>query len=95
MTKSLATLANLKLIALKPYKESNGTLVPITALKEIPIRLERIFYVSGVEPGASRGEHAHIECSQVLICPHGTCEVICDDGNSQKSFTLSSGSVAL
>lgn len=95
MSNTLSQLKDVRLIELKPIRESNGTLVPITARKEIPIRLERIFYVSGVEPGVTRGEHAHIECSQVLICPQGACQVMCDDGKEQKTFTLSSGSVAL
>lgn len=42
-----------------------------------------------------RGCHAHKECTQILICQSGICEVLCDDGKEKQMFVLDSPSVGL
>ncbi len=48
--------------------------------KEIPFLPLRYFLVFGVPSREVRGEHAHRECHQFLICVRGSCAVIADDG---------------
>ncbi len=95
LSDNLMGLESVKLIDLKAHSENNGTLIPITAHKEIPIALTRIFYILGVDAGETRGEHAHVQCSQVLICPTGKCKITCTDGESEKTFYLDSPKQAL
>lgn len=91
----LSDLSAVKLIELKSHNESNGSLIPITSQKEIPISIARIFYVLGVNAGETRGDHAHIRCSQVLICPMGKCEISCTDGKTEQTYLLGNGRQAL
>ena len=54
-------------INLKIIKDDEGTLVPIE-LSDLPFEPRRIFYVSGVPKGEERGNHAHFETQQILVC---------------------------
>ena len=37
-----------------------------------------------------RGQHAHKDCEQFLVCLNGEVEVTCDDGIEKKLFLLDS-----
>ncbi|MDW2075378.1 WxcM-like domain-containing protein [Vibrio sp. 1863] len=56
--------------------------------KEIPFEVKRYFTVFGVPSKEVRGEHAHKECHQFLICLHGSCNVLVDDGTNREEFEL-------
>ena len=47
------------------------------------------------EPGVYRGQHAHRDCTQFLICSHGAVEVLCDDGSEVTSFILDRPEIGL
>jgi dTDP-4-dehydrorhamnose 3,5-epimerase-like enzyme len=57
--------------------------------KEIPFIPLRYFMVFGVPNREVRGEHAHHECHQFLICVRGSCAVVADDGNKRVEVNLS------
>ena len=44
-----------------------------------------VFDVPSVE---TRGEHAHHECHQFLVCVRGSVAVVADDGKSREEFVL-------
>ncbi|PHX05727.1 WxcM-like domain-containing protein [Vibrio splendidus] len=56
--------------------------------KEIPFDVKRYFTVFGVPNKEVRGEHAHKECHQFLICLNGSCNVLVDDGTNREEFIL-------
>lgn len=56
--------------------------------KEIPFIPRRYFMVFGVPSKEVRGEHAHRECHQFLICVRGSCAVLADDGTRRVEFPL-------
>lgn len=60
----------------------------------LPLDVKRIFIVKGNE-NEIRGYHAHYQVTQYLVCVHGACEVICDDGLQKKSFQLNAVNQAL
>jgi UDP-2-acetamido-3-amino-2,3-dideoxy-glucuronate N-acetyltransferase len=62
---------------------------------EIPFKPERYFLVFNVPSESTRGEHAHIECHQFLICVKGSCTVIVSDGDSEAEIELNSPNVGL
>jgi len=62
--------------------------------KELPYAMSRVFFVTAPK-GAHRGKHAHKKLHQFLICTHGSCEVICDDGNNKRIFLLNSINIGL
>lgn len=56
--------------------------------KELPFVAERYFVVYDVPSRETRGEHAHRECHQFLVCVRGSCSVILDDGVSRVEVDL-------
>jgi UDP-2-acetamido-3-amino-2,3-dideoxy-glucuronate N-acetyltransferase len=63
--------------------------------REFPFCPKRFFIVSGVPSGEIRGEHAHRECHQFLICAYGRCSVTVDDGTTRIEVQLSRPSVGI
>ncbi len=56
--------------------------------RSIPFRVRRYFMVFDVPSMETRGEHAHRECHQFLICVRGSCAVVADDGTNRQEFLL-------
>ena len=54
----------------------------------IPFAVKRYFLVFDVPSVETRGEHAHRECHQFLICVRGSCAVVADDGINRQEFLL-------
>jgi carbonic anhydrase/acetyltransferase-like protein (isoleucine patch superfamily) len=54
----------------------------------MPFVPKRYFLVHDVANERIRGEHAHRVCHQFLICTHGVCSLIVDDGKSRQEFRL-------
>jgi len=58
--------------------------------RHIPFSVKRFFMVFDVPSIETRGEHAHRECHQFLICVRGSCAVVADDGRKRQEFLLDS-----
>ena len=56
--------------------------------RSIPFAVKRYFMVFDVPSVETRGEHAHRECHQFLICVRGLCAVVADDGINRQEFLL-------
>jgi dTDP-4-dehydrorhamnose 3,5-epimerase-like enzyme len=52
----------------------------------VPFDIKRVFTVVA-NARQLRGDHAHRECAQILVCLSGRIEVRCDDGLGGKSVT--------
>lgn len=63
--------------------------------RNIPFPVKRYFMVFDVPSMETRGEHAHRECHQFLICVHGSCAVVADDGSSRQEFRLDSPDIGI
>jgi dTDP-4-dehydrorhamnose 3,5-epimerase-like enzyme len=55
---------------------------------QIPFPVKRYFLVFGVSNQEIRGEHAHRTLHQFLICVHGSCHIVADDGSARQEFAL-------
>jgi dTDP-4-dehydrorhamnose 3,5-epimerase-like enzyme len=62
---------------------------------QIPFEVKRYFLVYSVASKEIRGEHAHRSLRQFLICIHGRCHVVADDGANRQEFVLDSPTVGL
>ena len=56
--------------------------------RDIPFLPHRYFLVFDVPSEKTRGEHAHRQCHQFLICVKGSCAVVVDDGHSRAEVLL-------
>jgi hypothetical protein len=61
----------------------------------LPFTPQRYFVVYGVKSARVRGEHAHKELHEFLVCVAGSCCVALDDGTSRREVCLDSPSVGL
>ncbi|MEO8064327.1 MAG: FdtA/QdtA family cupin domain-containing protein [Pseudomonadota bacterium] len=64
-----------------------GQLVVMQGHAEVPFAMARVFMVRAPE-GATRGNHAHRQCIQLLVCVSGAIEVECDDGERKATYRL-------
>lgn len=55
----------------------------------LPFIPKRYFLVYDVPSREVRGEHAHRQCHQFLICVKGSCAVVVDDGKNRAEVLLS------
>jgi len=56
--------------------------------RDVPFPVKRYFLVFDVPSVETRGEHAHRQCHQFLICVRGSCAVVADDGTQREEFLL-------
>ncbi len=63
--------------------------------RTLPFEAKRYFMVFDVPNAEVRGEHAHRTCQQFLICVHGSCSVVADDGHVRSEFELDDPSIGL
>lgn len=65
-----------------------GQLIALEENIDISFNIKRVYYMYDTKDGVSRGFHAHKSLEQVLICVHGKCEVLLDDGNEKEVVLL-------
>ena len=63
--------------------------------KHIPFEVKRYFLVYAVQSQEIRGEHAHKSLHQFLMCVHGSCHVVADDGVNREEFLLDDPSIGI
>jgi UDP-2-acetamido-3-amino-2,3-dideoxy-glucuronate N-acetyltransferase len=63
--------------------------------KTVPFIPKRYFFVFDVPSSETRGEHAHRQCKQFLICVKGRCSVVADDGRNRQEFLLDKPNLGL
>ena len=63
--------------------------------RSIPFPAKRYFMVFDVPSVETRGEHAHRECHQFLICVSGQVSVVADDGRTRREFLLDRPDIGL
>lgn len=72
------------------HGDSRGQLVALEEMKDIPFEIKRVYYMYETKQGVVRGKHAHKCLEQILICIHGSCKILLDDGVERKEIFLNS-----
>ena len=89
-------VGNCQLISLQQFKDMRGQLTPLELHDSVlPFKPERTFLVSNVPSSRVRGEHAHLQCEQLLFAVSGSLSVIVDDGRCRRSIVLDRPSLGL
>lgn len=81
-------VANVSLHRMPRVVDIRGSLTVGEFDRSIPFAVKRYFMVFDVPSMETRGEHAHRECHQFLICVRGSCAVVADDGAHRQEFLL-------
>lgn len=76
-------------------KDLRGDLTVGEFERDIPFAVQRYFLVLNVPSERVRGQHAHKECHQFLVCVTGRCAVVADDGTKRQEFRLDRPSLGL
>lgn len=63
--------------------------------QHVPFAVQRYFLVFNVPSVETRGEHAHRECHQFLVCVAGKMAVMADDGRTRQEFLLDRPNVGI
>ncbi len=72
----------------QPHGDARGQLVALEEDKDIPFRIKRVYYMYDTVKGVVRGKHAHKSLEQILVCIHGSCKILLDDGREKKVVPL-------
>jgi dTDP-4-dehydrorhamnose 3,5-epimerase-like enzyme len=91
---SLNGIADVRLIELPKHAREDGQIVVAQSGAHVPFAIARMFTLTAAL-GAKRGEHAHRQCLQFMICVHGSVDVTCADGREQRTFLLDRSNLAL
>ena len=75
------------MISFPKFLDDNGELCVYESEKTVPFIIRRVFTVTA-KTGDPRGDHAHRQCVQLLICVSGKIRVTCDDGVALNSQIL-------
>ena len=70
------------------HGDERGQLVALEENKDIPFEIRRVYYMYDTTEGVTRGKHAHKNLEQILICIHGSCKVMLDDGRDKQTVLL-------
>jgi dTDP-4-dehydrorhamnose 3,5-epimerase-like enzyme len=77
---------------LKTFTDKRGNLTVIE--KILPFKVERIFYIYGVDRSV-RGGHRHHKTIQAAICIKGRCKIYNNDSITEEIFLLNKPSQCL
>lgn len=70
------------------HGDERGNLVALEEYKDIPFEIKRVYYMYDTKEGVRRGFHAHKSLEQILVCIHGSCKVLLDNGEEKKVVSL-------
>jgi UDP-2-acetamido-3-amino-2,3-dideoxy-glucuronate N-acetyltransferase len=84
-----------RLLELPVIQDSRGSLSFAQYRESLPFLPKRYFLVFNVGEGQTRGDHAHRQVHQLLVCVHGACRVLIDDGTTREEVLLDRPELAL
>lgn len=74
--------------AFQQHGDERGQLVALEEYNDIPFEIKRVYYMYDTKKEVHRGFHAHRSLEQILICIHGACKVLLDNGYEKKIVFL-------
>jgi len=80
---------------LKKFEDMRGSLLATEFADDLPFVPVRTFCIYNVPSEDVRGEHAHRECEQFLVCMKGSVNVVVDDGSNNREVCLNSPDMGL
>ena len=72
----------------KHHSDNKGNITVVENDITVPFDVKRVYYLYDIPGGESRGGHAHKELKQLLVAAGGCFDVILDDGNIKRTYTL-------
>jgi acetyltransferase-like isoleucine patch superfamily enzyme/dTDP-4-dehydrorhamnose 3,5-epimerase-like enzyme len=89
------TMSGVSFVELIKTSDMRGDLLVAELQKHIPFEVKRLFFVMNVPSHHVRGEHAHKQCHQLLVCLQGEVTVVADNGSSREEWVLNRPDIGL
>lgn len=84
----MISIEGCKIIELPRYLDARGNLSFAQNFDQIPFEIKRTYWLYDVPGGVNRGGHAEINNEELIIAMSGSFDIVVDDGNRQKTYTL-------
>jgi UDP-2-acetamido-3-amino-2,3-dideoxy-glucuronate N-acetyltransferase len=84
-----------ELVRVPLIEDMRGNLIAREIGKGFPFTPHRCFLIFDVPSKEVRGEHAHRECGQLLVCMRGSVAIVCDDGQNRQEIVLDDPTIGL
>ena len=81
-------MTSYKLVDFKTLGDERGSLIAIEEGYNAPFQIKRVYYMYDTGKNVVRGKHAHKTLQQILVCVHGSCKVLLDNGKEKKIVLL-------
>lgn len=82
------TVEDVKLIELPRINDRRGNLSFAEQNNHVPFTIERTYWIYDVPGGEDRGGHAFKATNEFIIAMAGSFDIMVDDGEKKKTFTL-------
>lgn len=87
--KNKSTVYDCTIIELdKHHSDRKGNITVVENNQTVPFEVKRTYYLYDIPGGEERGAHAHKELRQLIIAVSGSFDVVLNDGNVKRTFTL-------
>lgn len=77
-----------KIIELPRFLDARGNLSFVEQNNHIPFEIKRTYWIYDVPGGEERGGHAFRQNEEFIVALSGAFDVVVDDGQQKKTFTL-------
>ena len=84
----MVTINDVKIIELPKFLDARGNLSFAEQNNHIPFEIKRTYWIYDVPGGEARGGHAFRQNQEFIVALSGSFDVIVDDGEQKKAFTL-------
>ena len=82
------SIDDVKIVELPKFTDPRGNLSFVEQLNHIPFEIKRTYWIYDVPGGENRGGHAFRKNEEFIVALSGAFDVIVDDGEHKKKFTL-------
>jgi len=76
-----------QLINAGTFVDSRGQL-SFTENTKLPFKIERVFWISSIPEGKTRGKHAHRICAEIIFPAQGSFDIFVADSNGERTYHL-------
>lgn len=82
------TIDDCNIIELPRFLDARGNLSFVEQNNHIPFEIKRTYWIYDVPGGEERGGHAFRQNEEFIVALSGAFDVVVDDGQRKKTFTL-------
>lgn len=88
-------IRGVSIVRFRRVSDLRGDLLVAELARDVPFEVKRVFFITRVSSQRIRGEHAHKECHQLLVCLQGAVTVAVDNGQERQRWLLNCSEMGL